>query len=307
MIKVFVFLTKLVSKTPLSILYLVSDLVSKVILKIVPYRKSVIDKNLEVAFPDRSLKERKRIRRRFYSFFSDLMVEGLKQVSISPEELRKRMKYNGYEAIDKMIAQGKSVLIINFHYSSWEWAFVGYSTQAKHPMNGIYQPMSNKAFGDMVVESRSRFGATLIPMNDTYNYLNDNYEKNAFALGLFPDQTPTARKGYWMDFFGRGTPVYRGPENLAKKFDLPVFIIDIDHKRQGYCEANIELLTDTPNEHENGWITEEFMKKLEAKIKITPEKYLWSHKRWKHTIPNDLPENQISKRYPPPKEDKIDY
>jgi len=292
---------------PLGILYLISDIFSKVILRIIPYRKGVIDKNLSVAFPDKTEKERKKIRRKFYSFFGDLMVEGFRQITISKDELKRRMRYSGYEAIDKFIDQGQSVLIINFHYSSWEWAFVAYSTQAKHPMNGIYQPMTNKGFGDIVVDSRSRFGATLIPMNDTYAFMNENSEKNAFALGLFPDQSPIPMKGYWMEFMGRGTPVYRGPENLAKKFNLPVFIIDIDHKRQGYCEARIELLTDTPQEHENGWITEEFMKRLEKIIRNRPEKYLWSHKRWKHAIPADLPENQISKRYPPPKEDKINY
>jgi KDO2-lipid IV(A) lauroyltransferase len=167
--------------------------------------------------------------------------------------------------------------------------------------------MSNEGFGNMVIESRSRFGATLIPMNDTYDFMNKNVGENAFALGLFPDQSPIPMKGYWMEFLGRGTPVYRGPENLARKFDMPVFVIDIDHKGQGYCHAQIELITETPLKHENGWITEEFMKRLETKIKERPQKYLWSHKRWKHSIPTDLPENQISKRYPPPKEDKIDY
>lgn len=307
MSKLILILVKIVSRSPFWILYLLADFLSKVLLRIFPYRKSVIDKNLKVVFPDKNQKEITKIRRKFYSFFADFILEGLKQLTISPDELRKRMTYTGYEEVDALIAQGQSVLVITYHYSNFEWAFVGYSAHAKQPLNGIYQPMSSEVFGKAVVESRSRFGATMIPLTETYNFMNDNIDKNAFVLGLIPDQSPSSMKGHWMNFLGRGTPVYRGPENLAKKFNLPVFTIDVNPIKQGYYNAHVELLTKAPLEEENGWITEEFMKRLEKKILQRPEQYLWSHKRWKHNKFKEVPENQISKRYPPPDEDIINY
>jgi KDO2-lipid IV(A) lauroyltransferase len=307
MSKAFLFFISLFSRIPFWILYIKSDFLSKILLRIFPYRKKVIDKNLESAFPEKSKKERVMIRRKFYSFFMDFIFEGIKQVSISPDELRKRMVYEGYEAIDALIESGKSAIVITYHYSDFEWAFVGYSAAAKHPLNGIYQPMKNEVLGDLIVSSRSRFGATMIPMQNTYDFMNDHSSKDAFALGLIPDQTPIPAKGYWMEFLGRGTPVYRGPENLAKKFNLAVYTIDVQPVKQGYYKAKVELLTETPLECEDGWITEMFMKRLERKIIAKPEQYLWSHKRWKHTMPKDLPENQISKRYPPVNRNKIDY
>ena len=307
MLKGIIFLVKLFSRIPFFLLYIKADFISKVLLRIFPYRKKVIDKNILSAFPEKSKKERKEIRHKFYSFFADFVFEGIKQLTISPDELRKRMEYSGFEAIDDLIRSGKSAIVITYHYSDFEWAFVGYSAAAEFPLNGIYQPMSNEGFGNLVVESRSRFGARMIPMQETYDFMNENINSNAFALGLIPDQSPIPHKGYWMEFLGRATPVYRGPENLARKFNLPVYTIDVRPVKQGYYSAKVELLTDSPNNCENGWITEEFMKRLEAKIKERPEQYLWSHKRWKHAMPSDLPENQISKNYPPPANAKIDY
>lgn len=307
MTNVFVFLIKLLSRIPLSILYLKAAFISKILLRIIPYRKKVIDKNLQATFPHLSKKERKKIRVKFYSFFATLFVEGLKQLTISPSELKKRINYSGYEAIDRLIEEGRSAILISYHYSNWEWGFVGYSVSAKHPLDGIYQPMSNKGFGDMIVASRSRFGATMIPMEETYSHLGNAIDKKPFVLGLIPDQSPIAEKGFWMRFLGRGTPVYRGPENIARKFNLPVFYVDINPSKRGYYTAVVKEITMDPSSTEYGWITEQYMHHLEEKIKARPECYLWSHKRWKHSIPNDLPDHQISSQYPPPKEDKIDY
>lgn len=307
MTNVLVSLVKLISRLPLGILYIKANFLSKVFFRIVPYRRKVIDMNIEMAFPEKTKEERRQIRFSFYSFFSNLFVEGIKQLTISPADLKRRIKYSGYEAIDEHIKNGRSAMLISFHYSNWEWGFVGYSAAAKYPLDGIYQPMKNKGFGDMIVESRSRFGATMIPMEETYVKMQEGIEKKPFVIGLIPDQSPVPFKGFWMEFLGRGTPVFRGPENLAKKFDLPVYYVDINPIKQGYYSAEVKLITENPLDCEDGWITEQYMKHLEKKIRKEPANYLWSHKRWKHSIPVDHPEKQTSKNYPPPKEDKLYY
>jgi KDO2-lipid IV(A) lauroyltransferase len=298
---------KLISTSPTWILYIFSNLLSKVILRIIPYRKGVVEKNLKSVFPSKSESEIRSIRLKYNSFFTDLMVEGLKQLTISKEELIKRMKFSGIEQVDALIDSGRSCLVICYHYSNWEWTFVGYSASSKQALDGIYQPMSNTHFGELIKKSRSRFGATMIPMQKTYEYMNENSGDNPYVIGLIPDQSPIPMKGYWMEFLGKATPVYRGPENLARTFNLPVFTVSTEFIKQGYYSAKVECLTMNPQDHETGWITEEFMKRLEKKIRKDPAVYLWSHKRWKHDMPADLPENQISKRYPPPKENKINY
>src|SRR5690554_190940 len=61
---------------PLEVLYRLSDLFFLLVAAL-GYRKKVIDKNLLMAFPEKSQEERATIRRRFYRHLADLFVETL--------------------------------------------------------------------------------------------------------------------------------------------------------------------------------------------------------------------------------------
>ena len=61
------------------------------------YRKEVVLNNLQLAFPEKSTKELKSIRRKFYRHFVDLFIEMIKSFTISEKELEKRFKYTNKE------------------------------------------------------------------------------------------------------------------------------------------------------------------------------------------------------------------
>jgi KDO2-lipid IV(A) lauroyltransferase len=52
--------------------------------------------------------------------------------------------------------------------------------------------------------------------------------------------------------------------------------------KRGYYEVTLEVLTMNPKETPDNYITDLFNKKLEEDIKVQPEIWLWSHRRWKH-------------------------
>jgi KDO2-lipid IV(A) lauroyltransferase len=307
MTSVLIFFIKILSRLPLWFLYLVADFISLIVFRIFPYRKAVIDKNLESVFPEKSKKERKKIRNKFYSYLADLIVEGVKHLTISPENIEKRVNFTGLEAIENVIKDGRSVLYLTYHYSNWEWFLAGLNLMAKFPVNAMYQHMSNKGFEKLIYDSRIRFGGQMVLINNTYKFMNDNIGKNPLAIGLAADPAPSPEKGYWMEFLGKATGVFRGPENLARKYNMPVFIMDVKTVNQGHFNVNVIPITEYPQQEEPGWITEQYMKILERKIREKPETYLWSHRRWKHDVPSNLRENKISKNYPLPSDSKIEY
>lgn len=307
MTNILIFFIKTLSILPLWFLYLIADFISGILLRIFPYRKGVIDKNLESVFPEKSKKERVKIRNAYYSYLADLIVEGVKHISISPKNIEQRVKFTGLEAIEDVINSGRSVLYLTYHYSNWEWFLAGLNLKAKFPVNAMYQHMSNKPFEKLIYNSRTRFGGQMILTDDTYKFMNENQGKKPLAIGLAADQAPSPESGYWMEFFGRATGVFRGPENLARKYDLAVFIMDIKTTKQGHFSVDVLPITKNPKEEEPGWITEQYMKVLERKIREKPETYLWTHKRWKHSVPSNLRKNKISKNYPLPKKAKIEY
>ena len=75
------------SYLPLCVLYIFTDFLYFTLLYFIPYRRKVVRKNLTNSFPEKSLKEIKEIERKFYRHFTDLLAEGIKNLTISQKEL----------------------------------------------------------------------------------------------------------------------------------------------------------------------------------------------------------------------------
>ena len=99
------------SLLPLRVLYVLSDLLFWLLYKVVGYRKRVVRTNLSESFPEKSEEELRGIERGFYRFFCDYIVETMKMMTISREELMRRMTYKGMKQIDEVVESGQSVAL----------------------------------------------------------------------------------------------------------------------------------------------------------------------------------------------------
>ena len=68
------FFCYLFSLLPWRIMYLLSDMVSFVLQRVVKYRADVVAQNLAIAFPNKSNQERKEIANEFYQQFTDSFI-----------------------------------------------------------------------------------------------------------------------------------------------------------------------------------------------------------------------------------------
>ena len=73
----------LLSRLPLCVHYVFSDLIFLILYHVVGYRKKVVRKNLSSSFPDKTQEELSKIERRFYHWFCDYLVETIKMFSLS--------------------------------------------------------------------------------------------------------------------------------------------------------------------------------------------------------------------------------
>lgn len=273
---------KPVSLLPYFILYGLSDFLFLVIWYVMPYRKKVVLSNLRRVFPDRSERELRKLAWRFYRHFADLVAESLKNFSITPAQAGKRMDQQGAEVLNRFAREGRSIILCGGHQGNWElWAMAA-PIELRHILLGVYKRLSNPFFDRKMRESRSRYGLVLVPTIETGTYLRSHPEEvNCLILAI--DQSPAnPQKAIWIDFLGQDTAVYFGAERYAVQFDRPVVFGSIYKVRRGYYEVRYELVTDTPAEHPEGFITREVFRRLEANILAQPEYWLWSHKRWKH-------------------------
>ncbi len=270
----------LVASLPFGALYKLSDVLYH-LLKLSGYRKKVVIVNLKNSFPDKTDAEIESIGRSYYRYLCDLILETMKTMNMSADESRKRCVFHNREWLDKYFEAGQSLIIVMGHYGNWEWAGPGFALRARHQLNVIYRPLSNKYFEKMMCGMRTRFGTRITPVNLVLRDMVA-HRQSVTATAFIADQAATPVNCYWTTFLNQDTPVFAGPEKLAVKFNYPVVYMNVQRVRRGYYEVFPELLFAAPQNTAENEISEYFMKRLEREIVLNPPFWLWSHRRWKH-------------------------
>ena len=269
------------SVLPFPVLYLFSDLLFPIIYYVAAYRKKVVFGNLRASFPEKTEKERRKIARKFYRHFTDLIFEILKMRTMSPRSLRKRIRYSNPELLQDLYDRGKGLIGMLAHYNNWEWT-VAISDSPQHA-TAIYKPLHNKYFDRFMKKARERHGVELLTTRETpRRVLKDHMEGNLVGYGFISDQSPVWEETqYWARFMNQLTPVFMGAEKLAVRYGLPVIYYAMRKIRRGHYLIDLIPLSMDPSgttEHE---ITDAFHRTLEGIIRENPEYWLWTHRRWK--------------------------
>lgn len=277
--------TKLHALLPMRALYVLSDILYFWICIVGKYRIKVVRRNLKAAFPDKNEKELRKVERDFYHHFCDYLVETLKLMHISERELQRRAYVTNPEFINDLMDKGHTTFVVYMgHYGNWEW-FSGSTTRFNNlKMYQIYRPLNNKAADKLFLKLRTRFGSFCMAKNNTVREMVTLKQNKERALAIFlADQSPSkANIHYWSDFLHQDTPIYTGPERLARKLNFPAVYMDVVKKRRGYYEGTFRMLAETPKETSEFQLTETYVRLIEKTILRNPAYWLWTHKRWKH-------------------------
>jgi len=254
---------------------------------ILGYRKKVVRDNLEKCFPEKSKRERLDIERRFFLHLTETIIDTATYAGMSRKRLLGRIEFTGMEEHLRE-TEGKSWIAALAHYGSWEY-FGVYQLNTPDQVVGVYHPLSNKAIDDYFLKVRSRFGLRPVTMARTLHYMvrhkNDRRKTN---LGLIADQNPTVFAiDKWFDFLGRKTAFYMGTEKIALKLSLPVYFMHIEKIRRASYRAHFEMIYDGSEITPEGEIMRRYVEMLEKQIRMTPELWMWSHRRWKHKPPEE--------------------
>lgn len=277
-----------ISLLPFPLLYLLSDGIYVLIYKVLGYRKEVVMNNLRNSFPEKDEAELKAIASKFYQWFCDLTLETLKTLTISPEEVRKRVEFKGKDILQQYAREKRSVILVLGHYGNWELAGARYSQERDIPqLHVIYHPLANARFDRLMHHMRTRHGTKLYTMRETSKAMIRDRDLLT-ATAFIADQTPSPERAYWMTFLNQDTPVFQGTEGLARKLDKPVIYISITRPERGYYCMSMETLVADPTRTTDGEITEVHTRRLERDIRKYPELWLWTHRRWKHKRPTSV-------------------
>lgn len=273
-----IFLLNNTSKLPFRVLYFISDILV-LVMRIVGYRKKVIDQNLANAFPNSPIIYRNQLRNKFYENLADILVESLKSFSITSAEIKKRVQFKNPELALTLIENNKSFITLSSHQCNWEWQLLASSLLGIN-IDAAYKEIRNKPINKLMYDMRSKFGANLI---ESKQFIREAIKrKNEIrGIAMVGDQRPGKNADYNAVFLNQQTAMFTGAEKLAKSFDYPVLFMEMHRVKRGYYAITLSLVENPPYNKNTYSITSKYIELLEKSIKIAPEQWLWSHKRWK--------------------------
>lgn len=249
---------------------------------VVGIRRDVVERNLEVAFPEKSREWRDRVATASYSHLGREAVATLRMAWMTPQEIVERTTIEGFEAFSDALAEGKGVILATGHLGSWEAGAACLAARGV-PVDGVTKAMSNKRFGQALADTRERLGYRNLDVSDAPRAVPRSL-KEGRMVALLGDQN-IRKGGVFVPFFGSPAATARGVATFALRTGAPVFLgVAVHepgrpHRYRGVLERiPVEPTGDT--EHDIRRITAAHTAALERLVREYPEQYFWQHKRW---------------------------
>ena len=241
-------------------------------------------RNLAMAFPEKSVAERKRILRGEFTSLGRQLAELCQFPRYTPENIDQVVVYDGLANYERAYGRGKGVLFLTAHFGGWELSAFAHSLHG-HWVNIVMRPMDNQYLDRMLQSYRTMYGNKVVPKDDFVRGLLAAM-KAGETVGILMDTNMTPPQGVFVDFFGIKACTASGLARIAMRTDaavVPGFTIwdeSLGKYRLRFDPA-LELIRTGNLEADIVSNTQMFTKVIEDYVRKYPEQWLWVHRRWK--------------------------
>jgi KDO2-lipid IV(A) lauroyltransferase len=249
-------------------------------------------RNLAIAFPDRSLAERRRILRRSFLNLGRMAVELAHLPRLSREQLADMVRFVDEAWWREAISWERStgVLVLSGHFGNWELLVYAHGMRG-HPVHVVHRTVANELVDAWLQRLRSPAGTHLIRKREGAGAVLRALRERALLVLPF-DQNSTRGLGVFVDFFGLPASTNSGIARLALRTSapiVPVFIVregsSARHRVHVLPILEVERTGDPRADvHHN---TQRLSAVFEDMVRRYPEQWLWMHKRWKTRPPGE--------------------
>lgn len=251
---------------------------------LIPIRKSVVKKNLSLAFPHLNPDQINKLAFDNYYSIGISFIEILAFKYSSREDITSIVAYDNPDVIASAINKDRGLILITAHFGNWELGAIFFGMVLKNTLYVLAKEQSNTLVADLIKNIREKFGNKEILLGSSIRELYKTL-KNKGNVGMVGDQRGP-RDGKRVNFFGHPTSIFTGTATMALKIGVPIVVVLLgrrpDNKYYIYLEEiPFSDLEGTAEENEIE-ITQRYMNILQKNIKKHPEQWLWMHDIWKY-------------------------
>jgi Kdo2-lipid IVA lauroyltransferase/acyltransferase len=247
-------------------------------------------RNLELAFPDSTLTERRRLLHGCFQSLGRLLGVFSQFDTADTQTLQSIVECEGLENIDAARQSGRGVILFTGHVGAWELTSFALSLFG-YPLSFLVRRIDNPKIEKLVDERRERLGNRTIDKRSAAREMLQIL-KGGGTLGLLVDLNTLDREGIFVDFFGVPASTTFMLAKLALRTEaavLPVFA-PWDQERGRFLLKIDEPLTvarSGDDEDDVRRLTQLFTGVVEKYVRRYPDQWLWIHRRWKTRPPGE--------------------
>lgn len=263
--------------------------------KLLPKLRKTGLRNLEIAFPEKTVAERDAILRGTFENLGRVLGDLSQFRKYTRERLAELIDFNlddETKNLYEMQKTGQGFLITTGHLGNWEMLVLGFAALYE-PISYLARPLDNPMLDDMLNARRTTFGNTPINKKNSAR-LAITILRDGGILGILSDVNAQVKEGVFVPFFGVPACTSSGAAVMAIRSNAliyPTFCVwDKNIDRYKFVHGTL-LKPVNSGDRKQDIIdtTAAFTAEIEKIIRAYPDQWMWIHRRWK-TRPPGKPE-----------------
>lgn len=254
--------------------------------KLLPRLRRTIETNIRIVFPAESEQWRRKLVTKHAKEMGRLTADIIRLPSLDADWMTRNVRLKGTDAYLEA-HKTRGVLVASGHLGSFE--LLGHVTGLMGgPVAAVARRFKSERLNSWWERIRSASGNTIIDRNGAFKKILRTLRANTSVAVLF-DQNVKRKHAEFVPWFSELGATTRAMAIASIQTDCPIFIASISYGKDGlyevwYEELNIwELRRDTemPDEEKTREITARISEAFCERIKLFPEGWFWTHRRWK--------------------------
>ena len=257
-------------------------------------------RNLKLAFPELTQKERDLLLQQSFTSLARLVVDFARLDSLDASWVNKHVSCPFLPRFREIKKQhpGKGIVIATGHLGSFE-LLAHCVAMYGHPISFVVRLFELKRINRWWTGIRERYGNRVISRDGAFKHIMADLQQGR-DVGILFDQNVKRNHAVFVDWFGKNAATTKSVALAALRTEAPVVVAAVVCRGDDNYEILAEecdfaaLYADASidSEEKVRRITQEVSNRYVAFIRQSPGEWFWLHRRWK-----TAPEGQAEKFY----------
>jgi KDO2-lipid IV(A) lauroyltransferase len=243
-------------------------------------------RNLAVAFPERSVEQRRRILRASYINLGRSGAEYVRLGGFFYKRLKKRVTYERFAYWEELrqLHPGKGALVLSAHFGNFELFAPAHALHG-HQISLVHHTQRFLAGDALLCFARERAGVKILRKHAAARAVLKELRQGNL-VGIPFDQNAKRSEAIFVPFFSEIAATSSGLARLVAHSGAPVvpaFIVrqpdQRSHRIEIFDEIPIQCSADSGADIAEN--TRRFVKAIEDVVRRYPEQFLWTHRRYR--------------------------